>query len=118
MPRFWLPFLLAFTLCGCASTRSFVSGTIADTIPEWAGGLPPDAPPRPATPGYEKFEKDLNAKLAAPKNVKSAQDKPAGEHFLPSIGPKEAFITGLLTHLSTHCHRACSGPECGLLRRG
>jgi hypothetical protein len=76
MHRFWLASLLAFALCGCASTRSLVSGTIADTIPEWAGGLPADAPPRPGTPGYEKFEKDLNAELAAPKNVKPAQDKP------------------------------------------
>ncbi len=30
-------------------------GFVADHWPHWAGGLPPDAPPRPGAPGYEEF---------------------------------------------------------------
>jgi hypothetical protein len=31
------------------------AGRVADSVPHWAGGLPPDAPPRPGAPGYEEF---------------------------------------------------------------
>jgi hypothetical protein len=59
--------------------RSFVSATTADIIPEWAGGEPADAPPRPGEPGYEKFRKDLKAELAAPKGAKPKEGSPAAE---------------------------------------
>lgn len=79
MRRFWLAFLLAGTLGGCASMRSFVSTTAADVIPAWAGGEPADVPPRPGEPGYEKFERDLNAQLAAPKGEKGKEGNSAAE---------------------------------------
>ena len=31
------------------------AGYMADHWPHWAGGLPPDAPPRPGAPGYDEF---------------------------------------------------------------
>lgn len=31
------------------------AGYVADSWPHWAGGLPPDAPPRPGAPGYDEF---------------------------------------------------------------
>lgn len=31
------------------------SGYVADSWPHWAGGLPPDVPPRPGAPGYSEF---------------------------------------------------------------
>jgi hypothetical protein len=31
------------------------AGYVADHVPHWAGGLPPDAPPRPGAPGYDEF---------------------------------------------------------------
>jgi hypothetical protein len=31
------------------------AGYVADRVPHWAGGLPPDAPPRPGAPGYDEF---------------------------------------------------------------
>src|ERR1700751_133066 len=33
---------------------SACGGYVADHWPHWAGGLPPDAPPRPGSPGYEQ----------------------------------------------------------------
>jgi hypothetical protein len=31
------------------------AGYMADHWPHWAGGLPPDVPPRPGAPGYDDF---------------------------------------------------------------
>ncbi|HEX3503196.1 MAG TPA: hypothetical protein VHU22_07380 [Xanthobacteraceae bacterium] len=42
---------LAAMLGACAP----FSGYVADHVPHWAGGLPPDAPPRPGAPGYDDF---------------------------------------------------------------
>jgi len=42
---------LAAMLGACAP----FSGFVADHWPHWAGGLPPDVPPRPGAPGYDDF---------------------------------------------------------------
>jgi hypothetical protein len=42
---------LGATLCACSP----FAGYVADHVPHWAGGLPPDAPPRPGAPGYDEF---------------------------------------------------------------
>jgi len=42
---------LAATLGACSP----FGGYVADHVPHWAGGLPPDAPPRPGAPGYDDF---------------------------------------------------------------
>jgi hypothetical protein len=42
---------LAALLGACSPFAGFV----ADHVPHWAGGLPPDAPPRPGAPGYDDF---------------------------------------------------------------
>jgi hypothetical protein len=47
--------LLLPALSACGSIGSAVS----DVVPEWAGGLPKDAPPRPGTPEYEEFRRRL-----------------------------------------------------------
>jgi hypothetical protein len=44
-------FGLAVTLSACSP----FAGYVADHVPHWAGGLPPDAPPRPGAPGYDDF---------------------------------------------------------------
>ncbi len=31
------------------------AGYLADHWPRWAGGMPPDVPPRPGAPGYQEF---------------------------------------------------------------
>jgi hypothetical protein len=37
-----------------ASCSSF-SALVADSWPRWAGGMPPNVPPRPGAPGYDEF---------------------------------------------------------------
>jgi hypothetical protein len=46
-----------------------LSETVADGIPQWAGGLPPDVPPRPTDSKYAEYEEKLLAKtvINAPK---------------------------------------------------
>ena len=66
----------ALTLSACSAGFSSFSDFIADTLPHWAGGLPPSAPPRPGQPGYEEYQQRargtaaLNAgkPIAAPDN--------------------------------------------------
>jgi hypothetical protein len=50
--------LLAGALAGCASLNQKASAAMGNYIPQWAGGLPPDAPPRPGTPEYDAYMKE------------------------------------------------------------
>src|SRR5215472_2777924 len=44
-----------FCLAAMLGACSPFAGYVADHVPHWAGGLPPDAPPRPGAPGYDEF---------------------------------------------------------------
>jgi hypothetical protein len=66
-------------LSSCASTSS---NFIADTLPEWAGGLPPDAPPRQGAPGYRAYVRKLSGEeetstAAAPATAGPATTAPS-----------------------------------------
>lgn len=52
--------LIALSLSGCGAINSFMASTLADVVPEWAGGLPKGAPPRPGDPRDEQFLRDQN----------------------------------------------------------
>jgi hypothetical protein len=54
--------LAGLLLSACATSTS---NFIADTLPEWAGGLPPDAPPRPGTPGYQAYLQQIKGDAVA-----------------------------------------------------
>jgi hypothetical protein len=41
--------LLSFALGGCGSINEKLAAGLGDFVPQWAGGLPADAPPRPGT---------------------------------------------------------------------
>ncbi|HZR90736.1 MAG TPA: hypothetical protein VFB02_28380 [Bradyrhizobium sp.] len=50
--------LLGASLGGCASMNERASAAMGDYIPQWAGGLPADAPPRPGTAKYDEWMKE------------------------------------------------------------
>lgn len=52
----------ALLLSGCGAIDSSLSETVTDSIPHWAGGLPPDVPPRPDDPKYADYLEKLQAK--------------------------------------------------------
>ncbi|MGJ4931664.1 hypothetical protein ACQR1I_08915 [Bradyrhizobium sp. HKCCYLS2038] len=65
-------------LVGCTSINGKLGAGIGDLMPQWAGGLPPDAPPRPGTVEYDRFmqEQERQRKLPAAERDKETQSTP------------------------------------------
>ena len=57
---------LSLTLAGCSNLATF----LADNIPQWAGGLPKDAPPRVGDPRYADYFK---TQIAVRKSIEQRQ---------------------------------------------
>jgi hypothetical protein len=72
--------LLASSLMGCASINEKIASGMSDYVPRWAGGLPPDAPPRPGTAKYDEYmkERERNRLLPADQrnSAKPGETKP------------------------------------------
>ena len=68
--------LLACSLSGCSSINEKLSSGVGDYVPQWAGGLPADAPPRPGTAKYDEFmkERERNRQLPADQRNKANPD--------------------------------------------
>lgn len=71
--------LISILLNGCTSTSEF----LADSIPTWAGGLPPDAPPRPSDPRYPEYERSLREKTAIDAQPKATDPLPKSDSAKP-----------------------------------
>jgi hypothetical protein len=67
--------LLACGLSACAAINEKVAAGLSDAIPHWAGGLPPDAPPRPGTAKYDEFMKERERKRLEPAPAKNDETK-------------------------------------------
>jgi hypothetical protein len=74
--------LLACALSGCGTINEKVSAGMGDYIPQWAGGLPADAPPRPGTAKYEEFMKERERKRLLP-----AEKTDTAKASTPSLDP-------------------------------
>jgi hypothetical protein len=73
--------LAGLGLGGCSSINEKLAAGVSDTLPRWAGGLPPDVPPRRGTPEYEAYMKERQSKQLEPaaNNANaSAPGAPAG----------------------------------------
>jgi hypothetical protein len=57
---------LAAGLSGCGTVNEKLSAGMGDYVPQWAGGMPADAPPRPGTPQYEEWMKEREKKRLLP----------------------------------------------------
>jgi hypothetical protein len=53
---------IALLVLGTALASCSGSGTIADRVPAWAGGLPKDVPPRPGMPEYDAHKERLEGR--------------------------------------------------------
>ncbi|MEA2940914.1 MAG: hypothetical protein QOD09_1443 [Bradyrhizobium sp.] len=59
--------LAACGLSGCGTINANLAAGVSDYLPQWAGGLPPDAPPRPGSAKYDEFMRERERKrLEAP----------------------------------------------------
>lgn len=71
--------LLACGLSACGTINEKLAAGLSDAIPQWAGGLPADAPPRPGTAKYDEFMKERERKRLEP--------APANDPAKPSLEP-------------------------------
>lgn len=58
--------LLAGGLGGCGTINEKLADGVSDYVPQWLGGLPADAPPRPGTAKYDEFMKERERKRLEP----------------------------------------------------
>jgi hypothetical protein len=62
--------LLAWGLSACGSINEKLAAGMGDHIPQWLGGLPADAPPRPGTAKYDEFMRNRERKRVEPAPAK------------------------------------------------
>ena len=58
--------LPAFSLGGCGTINEKLADGLGDYVPQWLGGLPADAPPRPGTARYDEFMREREKKRLEP----------------------------------------------------
>ncbi len=70
--------LLASTLGGCGTINEKIADGAGDYVPQWLGGLPADAPPRPGSAKYDEYMKERERQRLAPKtDPATAQQSPS-----------------------------------------
>ena len=79
--------LLAGALSGCASLNQKASEAMGAYIPQWAGGLPADAPPRPGTPEYDAYMKERERLRMMPAAERPKQPGQSGQSGQSGLDP-------------------------------
>jgi hypothetical protein len=69
--------LLASAVSGCGSINEKLSAGMGDFIPQWAGGLPADAPPRPGSAKYDAFMAERERQRLMPAAEREKEQKQA-----------------------------------------
>jgi len=64
-------------LGGCGTINGYLAAGMSDVIPQWAGGLPSDAPPRPGTLKYDEFMRERERKRLEPAAPKEGAAEPS-----------------------------------------
>jgi hypothetical protein len=79
--------LMAGALGGCGTINEKASAALGTYIPQWAGGLPPDAPPRPGTPQYDAYmqERERQRLIPAAERTPTPQAGQTGQS--PGLDP-------------------------------
>jgi hypothetical protein len=65
--------LPACGLGGCGTINEKLADGMGDYVPQWLGGLPADAPPRPGTPKYEEYMRERERARLQPAPPKDDQ---------------------------------------------
>jgi hypothetical protein len=79
--------LMACGLGGCGTINSNLAAGMGDYVPQWAGGLPPDAPPRPGTAKYDAYMQERERLRLLPAAERDAERARASEP--PSQSPPQ-----------------------------
>jgi len=67
----------ASLLAGCGTINEKLATGAGDYIPQWAGGLPADAPPRPGTAKYDAWMKERERKRLMPAAERKKEEEQA-----------------------------------------
>ena len=74
--------LVGCALSGCGTINEKLATGLGDYVPQWMGGLPPDAPPRPGTAKYEEMMREREKKRLEPAPPKEDAAQPATQSAL------------------------------------
>jgi hypothetical protein len=66
IPALMVLALLACGRGGCGTINEKLTTGLENMVPQWAGGLPADAPPRPGTVKYDEFMRERERKRLEP----------------------------------------------------
>jgi hypothetical protein len=69
--------LAATILAGCSSINERLGPAMGEAIPQWAGGLPKDVPPRRGTPEYDAYMQERERKRLEPAPTNANASAPA-----------------------------------------
>jgi hypothetical protein len=69
--------LMACGISGCGTINGYLATGMSDMTPQWAGGLPADAPPRPGTAKYDEFMRERERKRLEPAPAKEEAGQPS-----------------------------------------
>jgi hypothetical protein len=75
---------MACSLAGCGTINEKISAGMGDYIPQWAGGLPADAPPRPGTAKYDEMMKERERLRALPASERPGASPSSDQSGQPS----------------------------------
>jgi hypothetical protein len=64
--------LMACGLSGCGTINGYLASGVSDYMPQWMGGMPPDAPPRPGSAKYDEYMNERERKRLEPAPAKEA----------------------------------------------
>ncbi|ABE38822.1 conserved hypothetical protein [Rhodopseudomonas palustris BisB5] len=82
--------LILCSLTGCGTINEQLTVGLADFVPQWAGGLPANAPPRPGTAKYDAYmreqERLRNLPAAERQKIEGTAATESGQSA-PSGGP-------------------------------
>ena len=67
--------LLAGAVSGCGTINEKMSAGMGDYVPQWAGGLPANAPPRPGTAKYDAFMAERERQRLMPASERPQQPR-------------------------------------------
>src|ERR1700751_2001225 len=65
--------LPGLSLGGCGTINEKMSAGMGNYIPQWAGGLPADAPPRPGTLQYDAYMQERERQRLIPADQRPQQ---------------------------------------------
>jgi hypothetical protein len=68
---------LACGLSACGTINEKLTDGVADYMPQWMGGLPADAPPRPGTAKYDAYMREREQKHLEPAAAKQDAGAPS-----------------------------------------